>query len=83
MKILSKKKRNEKNQVGDEGQVEMQDNVETQIEDETSTSENSERIRFCSDISKYYHRKLKMYAVQNDMPLNDALEKLIECHCDN
>ena len=87
MKLL-KKKRDRQDQEGGEGQDELHDNFgddefDTMTDDSEaiSTSANPDRIRFCSDIHRLSHRKLKIFAATSGITLNYALEKIIECQC--
>lgn len=86
MKLLLKKKKNGRETGDCEGQDGTQNSsadeiFDTEVEDGMSTSTSSDRIRFCCDISRTHHRKLKVYAAQQCMNLNDAVEELADRHC--
>jgi hypothetical protein len=88
MPLFLKKRKDRENLKDSAGSEEAQDRTgeraaDTAMEDNTATSAISERVRFCCDISRAHRRMLKVYAAQQGMALNHALEGLIECHCNS
>jgi hypothetical protein len=82
--FLKRRKDRENLEESDEAQDHTGERAaDTAMEDNTATSAISERIRFCCDISRTHHRKIKVYAAQQGMTINHALEVLIECHCNS